>query len=255
MTRSFKVPISSPSIIKDGGTSAQYLMADGSVSSGATGTQGVQGFSGAQGTSGTNGLQGSTGTQGLAGAQGLTGTQGSIGSPGAMNYAQTIGIRQTNISTAGTTIVSVVITTSGSPIQVLVSGDVENNGAGGWTQLQLYRGGTAIGNIVHTEGSAGSENSPYAITVIDTPSAGTYTYSLRLNNAAGGSFNFGESNGPVITVIELTGATGPSGIQGTTGLQGLIGSGIQGVQGIQGVSSGGGPTDDDQNILANQVFG
>lgn len=34
MTRSFKVNISAPSIIKDGGTSSQFLMADGSIRSG-----------------------------------------------------------------------------------------------------------------------------------------------------------------------------------------------------------------------------
>ena len=32
MTREFKVPVQAPSIIKAGGTSSQYLMADGSVS-------------------------------------------------------------------------------------------------------------------------------------------------------------------------------------------------------------------------------
>lgn len=137
-----------------------------------------------------------------------------LGTAGAMNYAQTVGTKQSGISSAGTTIVSVSITTSGYPVQVVVTGDVENNSAGGWTVLQLYRGSTAIGNPVHTEGSAGSENVPYALTVIDTPDAGTYTYALKLNNSAGGTFNFGESNGPVITAIELAGrigATGPAG--------------------------------------------
>jgi hypothetical protein len=140
-----------------------------------------------------------------------------------MNYAQTAGTKQSGISSAGTTIVSVTITTSGYPVQILATGDVENNGAGGWTKLQLYRGSTAIGNIIHTEGSAGSENSPYALTVVDTPAAGTYTYALKLNDAAGGTFNFGESNGPVITAIELSGATGTSGSTGPTGPNGPTG--------------------------------
>ena len=34
MTKAFKVNIKAPAIIKDGGTSTQYLMADGSVSTG-----------------------------------------------------------------------------------------------------------------------------------------------------------------------------------------------------------------------------
>lgn len=137
-----------------------------------------------------------------------------LGTSGAMNYAQTVGSKQSNISTPGTTIVSVSITTNGYPVQVVVTGDVENNSAGGWTVLQLYRGSTAIGNPVHTEGSAASENAPYALTVIDTPAAGTYTYALKLNNSAGGTFNFGESNGPVITAVELAGKTGAAGPAG-----------------------------------------
>jgi hypothetical protein len=149
------------------------------------------------------------------------------GTTGAMNYSQTEGTKQSGISTAGTTIVSTSITTNGYPILVTVTGDVENGSAGGWTVLQLYRGSTAIGNPVHTEGSAGSENAPYALSVIDTPSAGTYTYALKLNNSAGGTFNFGESDGPVITAIELsgpkgdTGATGATGAAGATDLTGL----------------------------------
>ena len=127
---------------------------------------------------------------------------------GAMNYAQTQGTKQSTISASGVTIVSTNITTSGYPIQVLVTGDAENNGAGAWVKLQLYRDSTAIGKIIHVEGSAGSENIPYALTVIDTPSAGTYTYSLKTASAvAGGSYTFGETDGPVLSVIELSGAT------------------------------------------------
>lgn len=139
------------------------------------------------------------------------------GTTGAMNYAQTKGTKQSNISTAGTTIVSVSFTTNGYPVQVLVTGDVENNSAGGWTTLQLYRDSTAIGNIIHTEGSAGSENAPFSLTTIDTPAAGTYTYALKLNSASGGTFNFGESNGPVITVVELSGPKGDTGATGAAG--------------------------------------
>lgn len=152
----------------------------------------------------------------------LTSTGASVGTSllggttGAMNYAQTIGTKQSAVSTVGTSIVSVSITTNGYPVQVTVTGDVENNSAGGWVVLQLYRGSTAIGNPIHAESSAGSENVPYAISVIDTPSAGTYTYAMKLNNAAGGTFNFGESNGPVITAIELSGPKGDTGAAGAS---------------------------------------
>ena len=160
MTRAFKVNISAPSIIKDGGTSSQYLMADGSVKTGST-------------------------------------TE-------SMNYAQTLGTKQTAISASGVTIVSVNITTGGNPVQVTVTGDAENSTAGGWIKLQLYRDSTAIGKIIHVESSAGSENIPYALNVIDSPAAGTYTYSLKTaSTAAAGNFNFGETDGPVINAIEL----------------------------------------------------
>ena len=160
MTRAFKVNISAPSIIKDGGTSSQYLMADGSVKTGSATT--------------------------------------------SMNYAQTLGTKQTAISASGVTIVSVSITTGGNPVQVTVTGDAENSTAGGWIKLQLYRDSIAIGKIIHVEGSAGSENIPYALNVIDSPAAGTYTYSLKTaSTAATGNFNFGETDGPVINAVEL----------------------------------------------------
>jgi len=134
---------------------------------------------------------------------------------GAMNYAQTQATKQTSISADGVTIVSTSITTSGYPVQVMVTGDAENSAVGAWVKLQLYRDSTAIGKIIHVEGSAGSENIPYALTVIDAPSAGTYTYALKTASAvAGGTYNFGETDGPVLTAIELSGATGAGGGSG-----------------------------------------
>lgn len=221
---------------------------------GATGVQGGDGPTGPQGPAGATGPIGATGATGPAGATGptgvgATGATGPSGSPGAMNYAQTLATRLTSISAAGTTLVSASITTSGYPVQITATGDVENNTAGGWTQLQLYRGSTAIGNTVHTEGSAGSENSPYALTVIDAPAAGTYTYALKLNSAAGGTFNFGENTGPTITIVELTGAMGPTGLTGATGATGVTGptgptgvTGPTGLTGATGITGSTGPT-------------
>ena len=51
MTREFKVNISAPSIIKTGGTAAQYLMADGSVTTGGTTTNALTIGTGLSGTS------------------------------------------------------------------------------------------------------------------------------------------------------------------------------------------------------------
>jgi hypothetical protein len=131
-------------------------------------------------------------------------------STSAQNYAQTVGTKTTVLSSATTpyTVVSVNITTSGNPVLVMVSGDAENATAASWVRVQLYRGSTAIGNDVQLEGSAASENSGYAIQFVDAQAAGTYTYSLKVTNIAGGNFNFGENTGPVITAIELNSLAG-----------------------------------------------
>lgn len=138
-----------------------------------------------------------------------------LGTSGAMNYEQQQSGKVSNVSSNNATIVSRTFTTNGYPVQVMVTGDAENSAAGGWIRVQLFRDSTAIGKGINIESSAGSENVPYALTVIDTPSAGTYTYALKtVTAAASGSFNFGEVDGPVLTMIELagrTGATGPAG--------------------------------------------
>jgi len=122
---------------------------------------------------------------------------------GAFNYVQTLGTKVTGISGASSALVSATITTNGYPVHIFATGDAENGGAGAWARLQLFRGTTAIGNIVHVEGSAGSENIPFALQFIDSQVAGTYTYSIKTLDTAGGTFNFGETSGPVITVLEL----------------------------------------------------
>lgn len=153
-------------------------------------------------------------TSGGAGA----GTSLTGGSTGAMNYTQTQATKQSGVSSNATTIVSTSsFTTNGYPVQVLVTGDAENSAAGAWVKLQLFRDSTAIGKIVHVESSAASENIPYALTVIDTPAAGAYVYSLKTVSAtAGGTFNFGETDGPVITAIELSGPKGDTGSAGAS---------------------------------------
>jgi hypothetical protein len=164
-------------------------------------------------------VPGPTGPTGATGFTGPTGPTGPMGTATEMNYAQTKATRQSNVTTNGSTIVSASITTTGKAVQVMVTGDVENTAAGGWTKIALYRDSTQVGNAIHTEGSAASENNPYALTVIDTPAAGTYTYALKLvdNANAGGTFNWGESQGPVLTVIELAGTRGENGTNGLRG--------------------------------------
>lgn len=131
-----------------------------------------------------------------------TASEAGLASKGAFNYTQTLGTVVSNVSTAAT-IVSGSITTNGYPVHIIVTGDGEPSAAGTWARIQLYRGSTAIGNVMHVESNAAGENTSFALQFIDTPAAGTYTYSLKTNQVAGGSISFGEINGPVLCIMEL----------------------------------------------------
>lgn len=131
-----------------------------------------------------------------------TASEANLVTKGAFNYTQTLGTIVSNVSTA-TTLVSGSITTNGYPVHIIVTGDGEPSAAGTWARLQLYRDTTAIGHVIQIESNAAGENTNYALQFIDTPAAGTYTYSLKTNQVAGGSITFGEVNGPVLCIMEL----------------------------------------------------
>jgi hypothetical protein len=133
----------------------------------------------------------------------MSGFQFLAGRSARANYAQTKGGQVTvNAGSTDTTIVSVNITTRGNPILIIVSGDA-NPTAGGWGRLNIYRGTTAVGQLVQYESSAANENVPYSLHVIDVPpAAGTYTYSLKVTELTTQT-GFGESAGPIISVVEL----------------------------------------------------
>ena len=118
------------------------------------------------------------------------------------NYAQSNASSVTR-NTAGDIIVSQAITSSGRPIQIIATGDANPNTSGGWVQLQLFRDNMAIGKKIQAESSLNNENIPYCLNFIDTPSAGTYTYSVRIVGGGAGGFGFGESDGNHITLLEL----------------------------------------------------
>jgi len=122
---------------------------------------------------------------------------------GSPNYTQVLG-NQRVTSTSGTSIISGSITTSGNPVQIIVTGDANPIvTTGQWCTLQIYRNDSAIGGVVQVEAANANENQAYCVNVIDTPSAGTYTYSLRMTANGGGNFQFGEATGPVLTAVEL----------------------------------------------------
>ena len=118
------------------------------------------------------------------------------------NFAQSNASSVTRGS-VGDIILSQSITTSGRPIQIIATGDANPQGNGAWVQIQLFRDGVAIGKKVQAESSASNENVPYCLNFIDTPTAGTYTYSVRVTAIGGASFQFGEADGNQLTLIEL----------------------------------------------------
>jgi hypothetical protein len=180
-----------------------------------------------------------------------------------LNYAQT---KSNRVNYTGQslpfTIVSATITTNGGPVQVIVTGDANPLSNGAWCTMNLYRGTTAVGQIVQSESSSSNENVPYALQVIDTPTAGTYTYSLKVT-AGSGNFDFGESAGPILSIVELqnvvgaTGATGPAGTAGATGPAGAKGdTGAAGATGATGATGAQGPSGQgliNQTIILNAV--
>jgi hypothetical protein len=159
---------------------------------------------------------------------------------GSPNYTQVLGNKISNITTTGVSLISGSITTTGNPIQIMVTGDA-NPTSTGWCRLQIYRGESAIGNIIQVENEA-NQNVPYCLNIIDTPSAGTYTYSMRTVSGIDGTFEFGEASGPLLTAVELktntnlpstnNTFTGTNTFTNTTTLRGVVnigtGSGAEG---------------------------
>jgi hypothetical protein len=130
--------------------------------------------------------------------------QGSLNSFSGFNpnYAQSNASAVTK-SSVGDIIVSQSITTSGRPVQIIATGDANPGTSGAWVQLQLYRDNTAIGKKVQAESSLNNENVPYCLNFIDNPTAGSYTYSVRIVGGGSGGFGFGESDANHITLLEL----------------------------------------------------
>ena len=161
---------------------------------------------------------------------------------GSPNYTQVLGNRRTGITSTGTSIISGSITTTGNPVQIMVTGDANPIGGAGWCRLQIFRDGNGIGNIIQVENSS-NLNVPYCLNVIDTPSAGTYTYSMRTVDSMSGTFDFGEFTGPLLTVVELkTNTNLPSTNNTFTGTNTFSGSTtFRGALNVSnGVGSGGG---------------
>jgi hypothetical protein len=133
-----------------------------------------------------------------------------------------------------TVISAPAITTNGSPVQIIVTGDANPLSNGAWCLMRLFRGSTAVGQVVQAESTTANVNVPYCIQFVDAVAAGTYTYSMKVVSGSG-SFAFGEATGPVITVTELQNVIGDRGYTGSSGTNGYTGSkGSDGVIGYTG---------------------
>jgi hypothetical protein len=174
----------------------------------------------------------------------------------SLNYVQVTPaiVNITNGTTFPFNIASLSITTNGNPVQIACIVDFNPGNQAAWLRVGLYRGSTAIGQLLQVEPgstSGGNPNIPFHISFIDTPPAGTYTYFCKgvAGSYASGNFAFGEAAGPTMYAIELagamgaTGATGLSGAQGATGATGATGrtgatgaTGLSGAQGATGVT-------------------
>lgn len=104
-----------------------------------------------------------------------------------------------------TTIGSASITTNGKPVLLVFSGDMNPNGGTSWGFSRFFRGETSLGKALLIE-SGNSLNAAVGNVWIDTPPAGTYTYSIRWSVAAGPGHIFGETGdiqAPNFCAIEL----------------------------------------------------
>jgi len=108
-----------------------------------------------------------------------------------LNYVIGNDGKKSGVSANGTIIQSATITTSGFPVQITVTGDGEPGGAG-WQRLQIFRDSTAIGEVLHIETAGSGLNMTVALSTIDTPVGGTYTYSVKIVGGSGVSVSYSE---------------------------------------------------------------
>jgi hypothetical protein len=146
------------------------------------------------------------------------------------------------VATSGT-ILSLTITTSGGPVQLVGTGDANNASAAFFGTVQWYRGATALGNQQFFESSSANENQSVTQVFIDNPTAGTYTYYWKMPRSSA-AITWGEgTTAPIISATELQGVLGATGPQGPSGPSGPSGSqGPSGVSNVPGPSGPSGPS-------------
>jgi hypothetical protein len=187
-----------PAIIKSGGTSAQYLMADGSVSSGSGGGTGATGATGATGSNiGITGVTGPTGNSGATGGIGKTGNTGSTGGTGLTGNSGATGSAGNQGNSGSTGSGGAVGLTGNSGATGVIgktgnTGATGNSGATGGVGLTGLSGATGSVGLTGNSGTTGPTGS--------TGNPGTYTLTTaRL---------MGNNSGSTTTPQEISLGTG-----------------------------------------------
>ena len=94
-----------------------------------------------------------------------------------------------------TAIASTTITTTGKPVILSGNMDFNPNEDVTWHWYAFYRDGSQVGGAFINDASNGaSSNVPVALSYLDTPAAGTYTYSIRCWVGTGSGGTFGETS-------------------------------------------------------------
>lgn len=113
-----------------------------------------------------------------------------------------------NINSSSSPSAELTITTTGRPVYISLTGDVNPMSAEGtddWCKIYLYRDGLKLTTEVVTE-KTGSSNRPFAVTFLDQVSAGTHTYKAQFVIGSG-ALMFGEEDGafetPDFTIFEI----------------------------------------------------
>lgn len=95
----------------------------------------------------------------------------------------------TQVASGSNATTTLQVTTNGSPIFLLFTGDVNGNDNGSsWAYVRVYRGSTSgtivAQHLLQTAGGA-STNETFSIGCIDVVSAGTYTYTFYIGGGSG----------------------------------------------------------------------
>ena len=97
-----------------------------------------------------------------------------------VNYKHVKGQKVTLDSSTSSVEYTISMTTTGNPVFLLICGDSNPETTKVWIYASILRGSTVLATQ-YNESGVKSQNIPFSLAVIDSPSAGTYTYKARIN--------------------------------------------------------------------------